>query len=217
MNLDLHDAGVGMHVSVYAHLKKSLREQRLQKSRKMAQIICPNNPFCLPQVGYANGYTMNPFCLSQVGYSNGYTTNPFYREVCSEKTGHTEVVRVVFDPDVIPYVDLLRMFWENHDPTQGMRQRADKGTRYRSGIYCYGSEQKDLATQSRDLYAEVLRKNEFKREITTEIESAGEFYYAEDYHQQYLFKDEGSHCPLMGGTGYACPIGLLKPGTPEHK
>ena len=155
--------------------------------------------------------------VCQVGYSNGYTTNPFYREVCSEKTGHTEVVRVVFDPDVIPYVDLLKMFWENHDPTQGMRQRADKGTRYRSGIYCYGSQQKDLATQSRDLYAEVLRKNEFKREITTEIESAGEFYYAEDYHQQYLYKDEGSHCPLMGGTGYACPMGLLKPGTPEHK
>jgi peptide-methionine (S)-S-oxide reductase len=141
-----------------------------------------------------------------VGYAGGYTPNPTYREVCTGATGHTEVVRVVFDPKVIGYDALLRVFWESHDPTQGMRQGNDVGTQYRSAIYAYGDEQLRAAQASRDAYQEALGAAGHGR-ITTEILPAPEFYYAEDYHQQYLAKNPDGYCGL-GGTGVACPVGL---------
>jgi peptide-methionine (S)-S-oxide reductase len=145
---------------------------------------------------------------TQVGYAAGFTPNPTYREVCSGKTGHAEVVRVVFDPAKVSYEELLRIFWENHDPTQGMRQGNDVGTQYRSGIYTHDGEQAGAAHASRDAYQAVLEKSGFGR-ITTEIAPAGEFYFAEDYHQQYLAKNPDGYCGL-GGTGVACPVGLVR-------
>jgi peptide-methionine (S)-S-oxide reductase len=141
-----------------------------------------------------------------VGYAAGLTPNPTYREVCSGMTGHAEVVLVVFDPKVIAYDDLLRTFWENHDPTQGMRQGNDVGTQYRSGIYYYDEAQRAAAERSRDLFQAELARARYGR-ITTEIQPAAEFYYAEDYHQQYLAKNPGGYCGL-GGTGVSCPIGV---------
>jgi peptide-methionine (S)-S-oxide reductase len=141
-----------------------------------------------------------------VGYAAGHTPNPTYREVCSGMTGHAEVVLVVFDPNVIRYEDLLKVFWENHDPTQGMQQGNDVGTQYRSGIYYYGDEQRRAAEQSRELYEKRLRVEGYGA-ITTEIIPAPEFYFAEDYHQQYLAKNPGGYCGL-GGTGVSCPVGL---------
>ncbi len=143
---------------------------------------------------------------TSVGYAAGYTPNPTYQEVCSGMTGHNEVVFVVFDPKVISYTDLLKTFWESHNPTQGMRQGNDTGTQYRSGIYVYSQEQKKLADSSRDAYQQELKKAGYG-EITTEIIDAPEYYYAEDYHQQYLAKNPGGYCGL-GGTNVACPIGL---------
>jgi peptide-methionine (S)-S-oxide reductase len=140
-----------------------------------------------------------------VGYASGVTPNPTYREVCSGLTGHNEVVRVVFDPSNIGYGALLRVFWEGHDPTQGMRQGADVGTQYRSGIYWYSEDQRDEADASRDAYQLVLAGAGHGR-ITTEILPAPEFYFAEEYHQQYLAKNPGGYCGL-GGTGVACPTG----------
>lgn len=145
---------------------------------------------------------------TMVGYAAGYTPNPTYREVCSGKTGHNEVVRVVFDPAKVAYEQLLKVFWENHDPTQGMRQGNDVGTQYRSGIYVYGEAQRRAAEASRDAYQRRLLDAAFG-EITTEIVPAPAFYYAEDYHQQYLHKNPGGYCGL-GGTGVACPIGLVQ-------
>ncbi len=145
---------------------------------------------------------------TMVGYAAGYTPNPTYREVCSGKTGHNEVVQVVFDPAKVSYDALLRVFWENHDPTQGMRQGNDVGTQYRSGIYAHGEAQRRAAEASRDAYQRRLLDAAFG-EITTEIVAAPTFYYAEDYHQQYLHKNPGGYCGL-GGTGVACPIGLVK-------
>jgi len=141
-----------------------------------------------------------------VGYAGGSTPNPTYEEVCSGSTGHAEVVRVVFDPAVVSYEDLLRVFWEDHDPTQGMRQGNDVGTQYRSALYCYGDAQRKAALASRDTYHGVLRKAGFGA-ITTEIGDAPEFYYAEDYHQQYLAKNPWGYCGL-GGTGVRCPAGV---------
>ncbi len=141
---------------------------------------------------------------TQVGYAAGYTPNPTYEEVCSGRTGHAEVVRVVFDPAVTSYGALLKLFWESHDPTQGMRQGNDVGTQYRSGIYCYGDEQLREALASRDRYQEALRRSG-KAPISTEIIAAPEFYYAEDYHQQYLSKNPHGYCGL-GGTGVTCPV-----------
>jgi peptide-methionine (S)-S-oxide reductase len=141
-----------------------------------------------------------------VGYAGGDTPNPTYREVCSGRTGHTEVVRVVFDPKVVTYEELLKLFWENHDPTQGMRQGGDVGTQYRSAIYAYGAEQKEAAEASRRAYEKSLLSSGHGK-ITTEIAAAPEFYYAEDYHQQYLAKNPNGYCGL-GGTGVACPIGM---------
>ena len=145
-----------------------------------------------------------------VGYAGGHTPNPTYREVCSGMTGHNEVVRVVFDPKAVSYDALLKVFWENHDPTQGMRQGNDVGTQYRSGIYCYGDAQQRAAEASRDAYQEMLDGRGYGP-ITTEILPAPEFYYAEDYHQQYLEKNPGGYCGL-GGTGVSCPVGLAQRG-----
>jgi peptide-methionine (S)-S-oxide reductase len=141
-----------------------------------------------------------------VGYAGGYTPNPTYREVCTGMTGHNEVVLVVFDPKRISYEMLLKTFWEGHDPTQGMRQGADVGTQYRSGIYCFDESQRQAAERSRDAYQERLTAARHGR-ITTEILPAPEFYYAEDYHQQYLSKNPGGYCG-HGGTGVSCPVGL---------
>ena len=141
-----------------------------------------------------------------VGYAAGPTRNPTYQEVCSGQTGHNEVVLVVFDPKQVGYDDILRAFWEGHDPTQGMRQGNDMGTQYRSGIYAYSADQKAAAEASRAAYNEVLQNKRYDA-ITTEILDAPEFYYAEEYHQQYLAKNPGGYCGL-GGTGISCPTGL---------
>jgi peptide-methionine (S)-S-oxide reductase len=140
-----------------------------------------------------------------VGYAGGYTKNPTYEEVCSGRTGHAEVVLVVFDPKKIGYERLLKTFWEAHDPTQGMRQGNDVGTQYRSAIYWTTPEQRRLAEASAAAYAKPLRGGGYGA-ITTEIREAPPFYYAEDYHQQYLAKNPGGYCGL-GGTGVACPVG----------
>jgi peptide-methionine (S)-S-oxide reductase len=145
---------------------------------------------------------------TSVGYAAGFTENPTYREVCTGKTGHNEVVRVVFDPKRVSYEELLKVFWESHDPTQGMRQGNDVGTQYRSGIYTYGEAQKRAAEASRDAYQQKLREAGYGA-ITTEILEAPEYYYAEDYHQQYLAKNPDGYCGL-GGTGVSCPIGLVE-------
>ena len=140
------------------------------------------------------------------GYAGGFTPNPTYREVCSGLTGHTEVVLVVFDPSVIRYEDLLRVFWESHDPTQGMRQGNDVGTQYRSGVYYADEAQRSAAEASRAAFQHELDAAGYGR-ITTEVLPAGEFYYAEEYHQQYLARNPGGYCGL-GGTGVSCPVGL---------
>jgi peptide-methionine (S)-S-oxide reductase len=140
-----------------------------------------------------------------VGYAGGHTPNPTYEEVCSGRTGHNEVVLVVFDPKKISYEQLLKTFWENHDPTQGMRQGNDVGTQYRSGIYTASAAQKKAAEESRAMFGKALAANRYDA-ITTEIIDAPEFYFAEDYHQQYLAKNPFGYCGL-GGTGVSCPIG----------
>ena len=141
-----------------------------------------------------------------VGYAAGITPNPTYQEVCTGMTGHNEVVLVVYDPSVISYEQLLKVFWESHNPTQGMRQGNDTGTQYRSGIYTYSPQQKQLAEKSRSMYQEALNQASYGQ-ITTEILDAPEFYYAEVYHQQYLAKNPGGYCGL-GGTKVECPIAL---------
>src|SRR5579863_8716725 len=143
--------------------------------------------------------------VTAVGYAGGHTLNPTYEEVCSGRTGHTEAVLVVFDPAKISYDQLLKVFWESHDPTQGMRQGNDVGTQYRSAIYAYSPEQRRAADASREAYQARLANARFGA-ITTEIRDAPEFYFAEDYHQQYLAKNPYGYCGL-GGTGVACPVG----------
>jgi peptide-methionine (S)-S-oxide reductase len=143
--------------------------------------------------------------VTAVGYQGGVTPNPTYREVCTGRTGHAEVVRVVFDPAELPYEELLRTFWEAHDPTQGMAQGNDVGTQYRSAIYAHSEAQRHAAEASRDAYAKALAGRGYDA-ITTEIRDAPPFYYAEDYHQQYLAKNPEGYCGL-GGTGVSCPIG----------
>jgi peptide-methionine (S)-S-oxide reductase len=142
---------------------------------------------------------------TSVGYAAGHTPNPSYREVCSGQTGHNEVVRVVFDPARISYDALLKIFWESHDPTQGMQQGNDVGTQYRSGIYAITKAQRDAALASRESFQKRLSEAGYGS-ITTEVLDAPEFYYAEDYHQQYLAKNPGGYCGL-GGTGVSCPVG----------
>jgi peptide-methionine (S)-S-oxide reductase len=142
-----------------------------------------------------------------VGYAGGATPNPSYEEVCSGFTNHAEMVLVVFDPRKVSYEALLKVFWEGHDPTQGMRQGNDRGTQYRSAIYTYGDEQMKAALATRDMFQAGLGAKGYGK-ITTEIRPAPEFYYAEDYHQQYLGKDPNGYCGL-GGTGVSCPVGAL--------
>jgi peptide-methionine (S)-S-oxide reductase len=141
-----------------------------------------------------------------VGYAGGFTPNPTYEEVCSARTGHAEVVLAVFDPNAVSYDAMLRLFWENHDPTQGMRQGNDVGTQYRSAILWQTEAQRDAALASRDTFQKELSAAGYG-EITTEIDKVGLFYYAEDYHQQYLAKNPNGYCGL-GGTGVSCPVGL---------
>ena len=143
--------------------------------------------------------------LTMVGYAAGITPNPTYQEVCTGQTGHNEVVRVVYDPALVSYDELLKVFWEGHDPTQGMRQGNDVGTQYRSGIYAYSPEQKAASEASRAMFADRLKSSGYGA-VTTEIVDAPEFFFAEDYHQQYLAKNPGGYCGL-GGTGVTCPIG----------
>ena len=142
-----------------------------------------------------------------VGYAGGETKNPTYEEVCSGLTNHAEVVLVVFDPKQLSYDELLKVFWEGHDPTQGMRQGNDVGTQYRSAIYCYGDEQLKSAQKSKEMYQQALNKKGYGA-ISTEIRPAPPFYYAEDYHQQYLGKNPAGYCGL-GGTGVSCPVGVV--------
>jgi len=151
-------------------------------------------------------WKLNGVYSTMVGYAGGYTPNATYEEVCSGKTGHNEVVRVVYDPDVISYDDLLRVFWEGHDPTQGMRQGNDRGTQYRSGIYTYSDAQAKAAEASKAAFAPKLSAAGYGM-ITTEIIDAPTFYFAEDYHQQYLAKNPNGYCGI-GGTGVTCPIGV---------
>ena len=152
-------------------------------------------------------FWQTPGVLStSVGYAGGPTPNPTYGEVCSAKTGHAEVVRVVFDPERISYQELLKLFWENHDPTQGMRQGNDRGTQYRSAIFTHSDAQRAAAEASRDMYQVELTKSGFA-EITTQIADAPIYYFAEDYHQQYLAKNPAGYCPDHS-TGVACPLGL---------
>ena len=145
---------------------------------------------------------------TMVGYAGGLTPNPTYREVCSGRTGHAEVVQVVFDPKKVSYEQLLKVFWENHDPTQGMRQGNDAGTQYRSALYTHSDAQAKAAATSREEYQSVLAKAGYGA-ITTEVRPAPDFFYAEDYHQQYLAKNPDGYCGI-GGTGVSCPVGVAK-------
>jgi peptide-methionine (S)-S-oxide reductase len=148
---------------------------------------------------------------TSVGYVAGHTPNPTYEEVCSGRTGHTEAVRAIFDPKKTSYAAMLRVFWESHDPTQGMRQGNDVGTQYRSGLYYYDDEQKRQVLASRDAFQKELEAAGYGA-ITTEIAPAPEYFFAEDYHQQYLAKNPGGYCGL-GGTGVSCPIGVVEGGS----
>jgi peptide-methionine (S)-S-oxide reductase len=154
-------------------------------------------------------WTAEGVYTTAVGYAGGYTPNPTYEEVCSGRTGHTEVVLVVFDPKVTSVEAMLRIFWENHDPTQGMRQGNDVGTQYRSSIFVSDPSHKEAVERSREMFAEELASAGYGA-ITTEFAPAGAFYYAEDYHQQYLAKNPNGYCGL-GGTGVSCPIGVSRP------
>lgn len=153
-------------------------------------------------------WTLKGVYSTQVGYAGGYTPNPTYKEVCSGKTGHAEVVRVVYQPERISFEELLKVFWENHDPTQGMRQGNDHGSQYRSAIYPTSAEHMGAALRSQEDYQKVLSEHGFGL-ITTDIREGQTFYYAEDYHQQYLSKNPGGYCGL-GGTGVSCPLGIKK-------
>jgi peptide-methionine (S)-S-oxide reductase len=206
--------------------------RKTQMATAATALLGRTEPMPVPDVHFANGNRITPpfpahlklavFALgcfwgaerkfwqqpgvwsTAVGYVAGFTPNPTYEEVCSGRTGHTEAVLVVFDPQVTSYAKLLKVFWESHDPTQGMRQGNDVGTQYRSGIYVQDAEQRTAAEESREAYADGLKRAGYP-EITTEIVDAPEFYYAEPYHQQYLAKNPNGYCGL-GGTGVSCPL-----------
>jgi peptide-methionine (S)-S-oxide reductase len=162
--------------------------------------------------GAERAFWKQPGVIStSVGYAGGITPNPTYEEVCSGRTGHAEVVRVVFDPSRVSYSALLRLFWESHDPTMGMRQGNDVGTQYRSALYTFGPRQAEEAASSRAAYEEALRRAGHTAPITTELREAPTYYFAEPYHQQYLHKNPQGYCGL-GGTGVSCPIGLRVSG-----
>jgi len=148
--------------------------------------------------------------VTAVGYAGGYTANPTYHETCTGRTGHTEAVLVVYDPAVIGLEEVLKVFWENHDPTQGMRQGNDTGTQYRSAVYVGSAEDLELALKTRDAYQTALSNGGISASITTEIRELGTFYFAEDYHQQYLAKNPAGYCGI-GGTGVSCPTGIGQP------
>ncbi|MEL7529028.1 MAG: peptide-methionine (S)-S-oxide reductase MsrA [Pseudomonadota bacterium] len=148
--------------------------------------------------------------VTAVGYAGGYTQNPTYHETCSGRTGHTEAVLVVYDPAAIGLEDLMKVFWENHDPTQGMRQGNDTGTQYRSAVYVNSADDLELVLKTRDAYQAALSKGGVAASITTEIRELDTFYFAEDYHQQYLAKNPAGYCGI-GGTGVACPTGIGQP------
>ena len=152
-------------------------------------------------------WTIPGVITTSVGYAAGYTPNPSYQEVCSGMTGHNEVVQVVYDPDQVSYEDLLKVFWENHNPTQGMRQGNDIGTQYRSGIYFYDDDQREAAEKSKRMFQAELDAAGYG-EITTEVVPVTDYFFGEDYHQQYLAKNPNGYCGL-GGTGVSCPIGLV--------
>ena len=194
------------------------REQELQVPERHAVLGTPLKPPFPAGFGVAE-FAMGCFWGAErvfwqapgvystaVGYAGGFTPNPTYEEACSGRTGHAEAVLVVFDPSATSYSEMLKLFWENHDPTQGMRQGNDVGSQYRSAIYWTSESQREQAEASRDAYAEKLRQAGYPA-ITTEIAEAGPFYYAEDYHQQYLHKNPMGYCGL-GGTGVSCPVGL---------
>jgi peptide-methionine (S)-S-oxide reductase len=215
----------------------SLRKKKLDLPTAAEALPGRAQPLAVPARHYVNGHRMEaPFppglqlalfglgCFwgaerkfwntpgvhsTQVGFAGGLTPNPTYEEVCSGYTGHNEVVRVVFDPAVVSYAELLRIFWESHDPTQGMRQGNDVGTQYRSGIYWFDAAQRDAAVASAAAYGDRLRAAGYPA-ITTEILEAPPFYFAEEYHQQYLAKNPDGYCGL-GGTGVSCPVGLSAP------
>lgn len=153
-------------------------------------------------------WTLKGVYSTQAGFAGGYTPNPTYKEVCSGRTGHAEVVRVVYQPEHISFEELLKVFWENHDPTQGLRQGQDHGSQYRSAIYPTSAEHMEAALRSKEDYQKVLSEHGFGL-ITTDIREGQPFYYAEDYHQQYLSKNPDGYCGL-GGTGVACPLGIRK-------
>ncbi|XP_032492230.1 mitochondrial peptide methionine sulfoxide reductase isoform X2 [Phocoena sinus] len=153
-------------------------------------------------------WTLKGVYSTQVGYAGGYTPNPTYEEVCSGRTGHAEVVRVVYQPERISFEELLKVFWENHDPTQGLRQGNDHGSQYRSAIYPTSAEHMEASLRSKEAYQKVLSEHGFGL-ITTDIREGQTFYYAEDYHQQYLSKIPNGYCGL-GGTGVSCPLGIKK-------
>lgn len=190
------------------------RQEKMQVPEKHSvngQPLCGPFPEHLRQVQFAMGcfwgverrfWQLPGVYTTAAGYAGGYTPNPSYEEVCSGRTGHTEVVLVVYDPEQIPFTELLKVFWETHDPTQGMRQGNDIGTQYRSAIYCYDDEHLVAAQQSRDDYQQALKTAGYP-EITTEVRAAPEFYYAEFYHQQYLAKNPNGYCGLRG-TGVSC-------------
>jgi peptide-methionine (S)-S-oxide reductase len=212
----------------------SLRKKKLDLPTAAEALPGRAQPLAVPARHYVNGHRMEaPFppglqlalfglgCFwgaerkfwntpgvhsTQVGFAGGLTPNPTYEEVCSGYTGHNEVVRVVFDPAVVSYAELLRIFWESHDPTQGMRQGNDVGTQYRSGIYWFDAVQRDAAVASAAAYGDRLRAAGYPA-ITTEVLEAPPFYFAEEYHQQYLAKNPDGYCGL-GGTGVSCPVGL---------
>jgi len=213
----------------------SLRRKKLEMPGPGQALPGRSTPVRVPESHYVNGHRLQPpypaglelamfgmGCFwgaerafwvlpgvysTAVGYAAGLTPNPSYEEVCTGLTGHNEVVRVVFDPQKVGYEELLKVFWESHDPTQGMRQGNDTGTQYRSGIYCDGPTQIEAAERSRTRYAARLASAGFGP-VTTEIIPAPEFYYAEDYHQQYLAKNPGGYCGL-GGTGVSYPVGVV--------
>ena len=203
-----------------ANVALSGREQAMQISGRHfvnGNTIVAPFPKCLQKAVFGMGcfwgaerlfWQAEGVYSTAVGYSGGTTPNADYREVCTGLTGHTEVVLVVFDPQLISYEALLQVFWENHDPTQGMRQGNDLGTQYRSAIYCTDETQFDAAVRSRAIYQERL-SDAGLGDITTEITQVEEFYYAEEYHQQYLAKNPQAYCGI-GGTGVSCPVGILE-------
>jgi peptide-methionine (S)-S-oxide reductase len=220
-------SGYGIGVSLFSREKTKMIDAERALPGRSQQVAVPDAHFVLGtplQPPFPEGFETAVFGMgcfwgaerkfweaegvhtTAAGYAGGHTPNATYEEVCSGSTGHAEVVLVVFDPARTSYDEMLRIFWENHDPTQGMRQGNDVGTQYRSGIWYANDSQRQAAESSRDMYDERLRSSGYT-DITTEIAEAGPFYYAESYHQQYLAKNPNGYCGL-GGTGVSCPVGL---------